>query len=63
MTKGLLKSGEISKKSGFIYQKFLWELSFSKDSSEKIILSLSDSISHILLASVLKEKLYHDFKI
>ena len=56
--KGLLKSGEISKKSSFyLSENSYGNLVSEEDSSQKIILSLSDSISHILLASNFKRKI------
>ena len=56
--KGLLKSGEISKKSSFyLSENSYGNLVSDEDSSHKIIFSLSDSISHILLASSFKRKI------
>ncbi|MAZ07105.1 MAG: hypothetical protein CMM99_01375 [Rickettsiales bacterium] len=56
--KGLLKSGEISKKSSFYLSENAYgNLVSEEDSSQKLVLSLSDSISHILLASNFKRKI------
>ncbi|MBF91685.1 MAG: hypothetical protein CMP34_02625 [Rickettsiales bacterium] len=56
--KGLLKSGQISKKSSFyLSENSYGNLVSEEDSSQKLILSLSDSISHILLAANFERKI------